>query len=308
MLDLLRGRAAARPPRLGPAPEQHPPDPVQEVLVAPLPRDELGEQALAVGPDGPEAGRAAGVAPAQRHHHGHLEALLGQGFGGPLGRRPAARGAEQEVDQRPGRPAKRGPADHVQRQVGADVHAREADPYGHRDRHPAGPPAQIGGDHGGDGHSHGGVPGHEPEAAVVVAAKVDVREQVGRPPPAHLVLDPPGGHPHPDPGDGQVGGQPEPAGGRHHQRRHPDGEHVTGLHHHPERREQGRREVVDQPEQVGLERPDVVGADGGRTGEQDGHPGDQPDGVAGVAGQGQDLAGSRFTGPPAVGRAAPCRR
>ncbi|HEV3497597.1 MAG TPA: hypothetical protein VHA34_14735, partial [Actinomycetes bacterium] len=53
---------------------------------------------------------------------------------------------------------------------------------------------------------------------------------------ADLVLDPAGGQPHPDAGDGQVGGQPEPAGGGHHHRRDPDGEHVAGLHHHPERR------------------------------------------------------------------------
>ena len=237
-----------------------------------------GEQALAVE-SGPEAGRAA---PAAR----------GVSAWAPLASpaRPAQATAGRRgrgVDRRPGRPAERGPADHVQRQGGAPTCASRP-PWPPRPP-PSGPPAEGG---AWRWPRQPACPDTD-EAAVVVAAEVDVREQVGRPPPAHLVLDPPGGHPYPDPGDGQVGGQPEPAGGRHHQRRHPDGEHVTGLHHHPERREQGRREVVDQPEQVGLERPDVVGADGGRTGEQDGHPGDQPDGVAGMAGQGQDLAGQQ---------------
>src|SRR4029453_5243332 len=72
-------------------------------------------------------------------------------------------------------------------------------------------------------------------------------------------------------------------------RRPPGGEHVAGRHDQPERREQGGREVVDQPEQVLLEHPDVVGADGGDAAEEDGQPGHQPEHVAGVARQGQDL-------------------
>src|SRR4029453_14858168 len=83
--------------RLAPAAHERAPDPVQEVLVAPLPGDELGEQPLAVGGDGLEPGRAAGVAPTHGDHLDHREAPLGQGLGGPFGRRPAPGGAEQKV-------------------------------------------------------------------------------------------------------------------------------------------------------------------------------------------------------------------
>ena len=158
----------------------------------------------------------------------------------PVRRRPGPGGAQQEVDQRPGRPAEGRPADHVQRQVRADVQARDADQRRHHQRDPADPPRQVGTIRVAMATATAACPDTNPRPLSWWPRRWTLSSRsTGRPRPTWSLIH--RHQPHPDAGDGQVGGQPELPRGRDHRGRHPDGEHVAGLHDHPERREQGRR-------------------------------------------------------------------
>jgi hypothetical protein len=87
-------------------------------------------------------------------------------------------------------------------------------------------------------------------------------EQADRPRLTDQVLDQLGQRPGQAAGQGEVTGQPGPAGGQRHGGYGRDRGQRAELHHHQQRPANGIGEVVDQPEQVGVEGEHVAVAGG----------------------------------------------
>jgi len=118
-------------------------------------------------------------------------------------------------------------------------------------------------------------------------------EQGDRPPPPDQALDHLGQHPGQTAGQGEVTGQPGPAGGQRHGGHDRDRGQRAELHHHQQRPTRTIGQLVDQPEQVGVEGEHVAVVGGQRACRHHQAAGQHPQHVPGV--------------PPHVPQAGPAR-